>query len=83
MLLSSSHVAIFSRKNLLWTSKVLISCWIFQSIYEIQVEKSRATKMSFSNDEFEECDAFPEDIEYIFRLDVKTGELTHKVCIGG
>lgn len=46
------------------------------------MEKSRATKMSFSNDEFEECDAFPEDIEYIFRLDVKTGELTHKVCIG-
>lgn len=45
------------------------------------VEKSRATKMSFSNDEFEECDAFPEDIEYIFRLDVKTGELTHKVCL--
>ena len=46
------------------------------------MEQSRATKMSFSNDEYEECDAFPEDIEYIFRLDVKTGELTHKVCIG-
>ena len=35
--------------------------------------------MSFSNQEFEECDAFPEDIEYIFRLDVKNGEVTHKV----
>lgn len=45
------------------------------------VEKSRESKMSFSNEEFEECDAFPEDIEYIFRLDVKTGEVTHKVCL--
>ena len=53
---------------------VINSCSII-----IQVEESRGNKMSFSNQEFEECDAFPEDIEYIFRLDVKTGEVTHKV----
>ena len=35
--------------------------------------------MSFSDQQFEECDAFPEDIEYIFRLDVSSGEVTHKV----
>ena len=37
--------------------------------------------MFFSDQEFEDCDAFPEDIEYIFRLDVKTGEVTHKVGV--
>ena len=37
--------------------------------------------MFFSDQEFEDCDAFPEDIEYIFRLDVKTGEITHKVGV--
>ena len=53
---------------------VINSCSI-----KMQVEESRGNKMSFSNQEFEECDAFPEDIEYIFRLDIKTGEVTHKV----
>lgn len=46
------------------------------------MEKLRVIKMLFSNDEFEECDVFLEDIEYIFRLDVKIGELIYKVCIG-
>ena len=45
----------------------------------LQVEdKSRGHKVSFSDQQLEECDAFPEDIEYIFRLDVTTGEVTHK-----
>ena len=35
--------------------------------------------MSFTDQQLEECDAFPEDVEYIFRLGVKTGEVTHKV----
>lgn len=35
--------------------------------------------MLFSNQEFEECDVFLEDIEYIFRLDVKIGEVIYKV----
>ena len=47
----------------------------------IQAEDSRGNKMFFSDQEFEDCDAFPEDIEYIFRLDVKTGEVTHKVGV--
>jgi len=44
-------------------------------------DKSRGHKVSFSDQQLEECDAFPEDIEYIFRLDVTTGEVTHKVCL--
>ena len=43
------------------------------------MEDSRQNKMSFTDQQLEECDAFPEDVEYIFRLDVKTGEVTHKV----
>lgn len=35
--------------------------------------------MSFSDQQFEECDALPEESEYIFRQDVTTGEVTHKV----
>ena len=63
------------KENRVFPQKPVInSCSII-----IQVEESQGNKMSFSNQEFEECDAFPEHIEYIFRLDVKTGEVTHKV----
>ena len=48
-------------------------------LINLQVEDSRENKMSFTDQQLEECDAFPEDVEYIFRLDVKTGEVTHKV----
>lgn len=48
----------------------------------LQVEdKARGHKVSFSDQQLEECDAFPEDIEYIFRLDVTTGEVTHKASL--
>lgn len=49
------------------------------TIYCLQVEDTRQNRISFSDQQFEECDAFPEDIEYIFRLDVSSGEVTHKV----
>lgn len=48
-------------------------------LINLKVEDSRENKMSFTDQQLEECDAFPEDVEYIFRLDVKTGEVTHKV----
>ena len=51
----------------------------FFCLINLQVEDSRENKMSFTDQQLEECDAFPEDVEYIFRLDVKTGEVTHKV----
>ncbi|XP_015750055.1 PREDICTED: nudC domain-containing protein 1-like [Acropora digitifera] len=41
----------------------------------------RGNSVSFSDQQFEECDALPEDIKYIFRLDTETGEVTHKVCL--
>lgn len=45
------------------------------------VGDSRGNNMSYSDQQIEECDALPEDVEYIFRLDVTTGEVTHKVCL--
>lgn len=47
----------------------------------LQVGDLRGNSVSFSDQQFEECDALPEDIKYIFRLDTETGEVTHKVTI--
>ncbi|EDO36733.1 predicted protein [Nematostella vectensis] len=37
--------------------------------------------MPFNSQQLEECDQFPEDSEYIMRIDINSGEITHKTCL--
>ncbi|XP_031560322.1 nudC domain-containing protein 1-like [Actinia tenebrosa] len=47
------------------------------------VSSDKAERLLFNQQQLEDCDEFPEDIEYIMRLDINTGTITHKVCLAG